>query len=459
MNKTTLTCLLGAALAATAFPAGAQAPATELLPQTAHPPKGWNSWDSYGMYPTQEAMLANLDVMARRLKPAGYEYFVIDAGWNKVKDAEGKIVTMSLNGNSLYVPNPATFPGGLKAVADRAHALGLKFGVHIMRGISRIAWRDNQPVGTTSYHARDIADTSSTCRWNADNYGVDMSKPGAQEYYDAYIAQLAGWGVDFIKADDICGFPREIDAVVQAIRKTGRNITLSLSPGGDSKPEYFSTYKNADMLRVTKDVWDDQIGIDRVFTAWKLWNGVDHNGFWLDMDMIPFGHLCLQHPDPNFRTALPGKFKGEKQSEHLSFFTDDQKMAFMAMRALAASPLFMGGDLPTSDDRVFTLLTNKDMIACDENGVVGTQVSDKDSVEVWKVADKNKAGRGWVGVFNRRKDPQTFALSAAALGLPGKDVKLENIWKNKEQTKLKGAAATTVTINPGAVLFYTYVTN
>lgn len=429
---------------------------SQTLQQTKVPPKGWNSWDSYGMYPTQIAMLKNADVMAKKLKPYGYEYFVIDAGWNKVKDEKGKIVTMSLDNYSRYIANKETFPGGLKVVADHVHALGLKFGIHIMRGISRIAYTKNLPIYGTKYTARDIADTTSLCKWNSDNYGVDMTKPGAQQYYDSYIMQLVSWGVDFIKADDITGHPQEIDAVINAIHKTNKNVILSLSPGSDSKTEYFGTYKKADMLRVTRDVWDDQVGIDRVFDAWKLWKSVDHTGFWLDMDMIPFGHLCLQHADPNFMSAKPGVKKSEKQSEHMSFFSNDQKFAFMAMRALSASPLFMGGDLPTTDEFSFSLLTNKEMLACNENAVVGSLVSDKDTIEVWKVVDTKNPKKGWIGIFNRNTEIKDFDLTNSALGFADQSFKLTDIWMHKDLDKIKNSDKKTVSINPGGVLFCTY---
>ncbi|WP_187774814.1 glycoside hydrolase family 27 protein [Pedobacter sp. BS3] len=425
--------------------------------QTKVPPKGWNSWDSYGMYPTQEAMLANMEVMAKRLKPFGYEYFVIDAGWNKVKDAQGKIITMSLDNYGRYIPNKETFPGGIKAVADRAHALGLKFGIHIMRGISRIAYRKNMPVLGTKYTARDIADTTSLCKWNHDNYGINMKKPGAQQYYDSYIALLVSWGIDFIKADDIAGHPDEIDAVISAIRKTGKPVVLSLSPGGDSRPEYFQTYKQANMLRVTRDVWDDQIGIDRVFTAWKQWSNIDHDGFWLDMDMIPFGHLCLHNPDKNYLTAKPDPNKhGVKQSEHISFFNADQKYTFMAMRALSASPLFMGGDLPTSDDFTFELLTNKEMLACNENGVVGKLVSDHNNIEIWKTPNKNMPQKGWIGIFNRNGEAVTVKLTSTLLGFEGTAVSLQDVWNDKNLGTVSSSAPKEVKINAGGVLFCKY---
>lgn len=335
--------------------------------QTINSPKpllGWNSWDCYGKYPTEKAILANLDAFEKKLKPFGYNYFVIDAGWDIDKDASGKVTQLTIDKFCRYIPAKSAFPNGIKYIADKVHGKGLKFGIHIMRGIPRDAYMANLPILNTKYTAQDITDTSSTCKWNKDNYGVNMSKPGAQAYYDSYIGQIIGWGVDFIKADDITAHPEEVQAVKEAIRKTGKHIVLSLSPGGDSKTENVAAYNEANMLRVTNDVWDNQKGFAQAFDAWKKWSPISERKFWLDMDMIPFGHLCLHNPDPNY---LQNNIKQEankavRGKERMSAFTDDEKYTFITLRALSASPLFMGGDLPTSDEFSFKLITNKDVL-------------------------------------------------------------------------------------------------
>jgi Melibiase len=425
--------------------------------KTHAPPMGFNSWDSYGMYPTQEAMLKNVEVMAERLKPFGYSYFVIDAGWNKIKNDEGQIIGMSIDKFGRYIPNKETFQEGIKAVADHAHKLGLKFGIHIMRGISRDAYMKDLPVYGTEYTARDITDTTSTCRWNKDNYGIDMSKSGAQEFYNSYISLLVNWGVDFIKADDIAGYPDEINAVVNAINKTGKKVVLSLSPGGDAKPEYFNTYKKVSMLRVTKDIWDNQMGIDRVFDAWKDWTNVDHEGFWLDMDMIPFGHLNLHNPDPDYLTAKENpKRRAINQNSHMSFFTKDQKYTFMALRALTASPLFMGGDLPSSDEFSFELLTNIDMLACNQNGVAGKLIYEKDGIEIWKTPYKNNPNQGWIGIFNRNDHSKSVQLANSDMGATGVILNLWDIWYNKSYGNITLIVPLTTEINANGVVFCKY---
>lgn len=443
-------------------------PSNKLIPaakaddkKITKPPLGWNSWDSYGMYPTEKAMLANLEVMAKRLKAFGYTYFVIDAGWNKVKGADGKITGMSMDQYGRYIPNKVTFPNGIKAVADRTHALGLKFGIHIMRGISREAYKNDLPILGTSYSARDIADTTSLCRWNSDNYGIDITKPGAQAYYDSYIGLLISWGVDFIKADDITAYPAEIHAVKMAINKTGKeDVVFSLSPGGDSKIENITAYNEADMLRITKDVWDNQIGFTRAFDSWKKWTSEIGIKFWLDMDMIPFGHLCLHNPDPNYLTSDNTK-EGEKAirgKERMANLTKDQKYTFITLRALSASPLFMGGDLPTSDNFSFELITNKDILACNQTGVAGKLAYENNGVEIWMTQNKNNQNEGWLGIFNRNLQEKFVQLTAKEFVTGNKSLSLYNIWEEKDLGNVTSDSQLKLNLNPNGVVFCRYRT-
>ncbi len=443
-----------------AFTSNGQATKNAGSNNLASPPLGWNSWDSYGMYPTEKAMLANLEVMAKRLKPFGYTYFTIDAGWNKIKDADNKIVGLSMDKYCRYIANKQTFPNGIKGIADKAHSLGLKFGIHIMRGIPREAYKQNLPISGTSYTARNIGDTTSTCTWNKDNYGVDMSKPGAQAYYDSYIGQLISWGVDFIKADDITAFPAEVQAVKNAIKKTGKRIVLSLSPGEGADVKNVAAYNEGDMLRVTKDIWDNQQSFTRAFDVWKKWADVKARTFWLDMDMIPFGHLCLHNPDPDYLTK-DNKKEGEKNirgKERMSAFTQDEKYTFITLRALSASPLIMGGDLPTSDEFSFQLLTNKDMLACNQNGVVGKLVYNKEGIEIWKTPNKNNNKQGWLGIFNRNKDGKLVQVTTNDLSAVNETLSLFDIWQKKDRGKLSSSSPIQVQVNGNGVVFCSYKT-
>ena len=270
------------------------------------PPMGWNSFDSYGVYLHEQAAFDNLEAMAEKLKPHGYEYFVIDNGWfgeyalqeGTIFPAEKHAHDVRIDGFGYFLPSKVYFPNGLKPIAERCHALGLKFGVHLMRGIPRKAYELDLPIEGTSYTARDIAvtDLKENCVWCEYCYAVDMSHPGGQAWYDGLIRHVAEMGVDMIKYDDIVPHPDEVEAVAKAIAKLEKPMLLSLSPGGQVDPEALDFFRMANMLRVTKDVWDEQADIDACFLAWRKWQGKERSGFWIDMDMIPFGELQLMSP-------------------------------------------------------------------------------------------------------------------------------------------------------------------
>lgn len=420
------------------------------------PPMGWNSFDSYGTYLYEDAAMKNLEAFAEKLAPHGYEYFVIDAGWFGEYDLvpgtfypkEKHAKKLNINEYGLLQPSKTYFPNGLQPIIDRCHELGLKFGIHIMRGIPRVSVGRNTPIKGTNYHAQDIVDTTSICKWCPQNYGVDMTRPGAQSFYDSWIGQLADWGVDFIKADDIVPFPAEVEAVAKAIKNSGRNIVLSLSPGGFVDDSQLDFFKLGNMLRVTHDIWDEQIGLDQCFKAWRKWQGKEDANFFIDMDMIPFGELQVMNPVPEGLTGnesnieikqmkKEGKLKNiellsGKGFHRQSQFTQDEMRTFITMRALAASPLMMGGNLLTVDDFSLSLLTNAEMIACNQNAMMGSLKYDQDKIEIWNTPKKN-SNDGWVGIFNHdAKKSQQYILSASELGLANEKYYLKDIWGDSE---------------------------
>lgn len=446
MSLTRRECLklAGGAVALGAFPRVAYS-----APLAQRPPMGWNSFDSYGVYLHEEASLANVDAMAEKLQPHGYEYFVVDNGWfgeytlfPGTKIAREKHASdVRINAYGLLQPSTCYFPNGLEPIIQRCHEKGLKFGVHLMRGIPRKAVAENTPIQGTQYRARDIADTSSVCSWCEYNYGVDMDKPGAQAFYNSLVNQLAGWGIDFIKADDIVPFPKEVEAMAEAIAQCGRPIVLSLSPGGDVDPAHIDAFRRANMLRVTPDIWDEQKGIDQCFDAWRKWQGKERPGFWIDMDMIPFGQLCLMSP-PEYASSKghggPDAKEGlvalaGKGTTRQCLFTKAQMETFITMRAVSASPLMVGGDLPTMDAVSLGYLTHPEMLACNQNGVMGALLREHAPFEVWGAAERGRAGHGWIGVFNRSETDATFQTSAENLGLEASVTRVKDVWNQCER--------------------------
>jgi alpha-galactosidase len=261
-------CLLTNALgqATTPQPAGAtQTTKAPLLAET--PPMGWNSWDGYGTTINEADFKANARWFADHLKPYGWQYVVIDAEWyvaNPVPEGNSKTSQFVMDKYGRFIPAVNRFPSaangaGFKPLADYVHSLGLKFGFHIIRGIPRQSVDRNLPVAGSDYHAVDAANTSDTCPWNFDNYGLDSVKHGAQAYYDSIAQLYASWSADMVKIDCISSHPYkgdEIRMLSLALGKTGRPIVLSLSPGPAPIENVDEMRQYAQMWRISNDIWD-----------------------------------------------------------------------------------------------------------------------------------------------------------------------------------------------------------
>jgi hypothetical protein len=134
--------------------------------------------------------------------------------------------------------------------------------------------------------------------------------------------------------------------------------------------------------------------------------------------------------------------------------TEAQKQTFITLRALAASPLMVGGDLPTMDEHSLSLVTNPDMLACNQNGVMGSLIQERNGFEIWKTGKKNVAGEGWIGVFNRSDNPNVASISLQTLGLdPTKQYNTFDVWGGKPFTCGK------FDLPPHGCLFIHYIEN
>ncbi len=433
----------------------------------AKPPLGWNSFDSYGVYLYEEAAFGTLEAMAIKLKPFGYEYFVIDLGWygeyalipGTIYPAEKHASDVRLNEFGYPLPSECYFPNGFDALVDRCQNLGLKFGVHMMRGIPRKAVELDLPIEGTGYTAGDVAvtDPELQCRWCHHNYAMDPEHPGTQAYYDGVIRHLAEMEVDFIKYDDIVPYPEDIEAVARAIDKVDRPIVLSLSPGRLADLEKMAIYRMANMLRVTADVWDDQADIDKSFDAWKAWQGMEQPGFWPDLDMIPFGQLQLMAPQAEDveKTEDEVRLSGRGRNRWCRL-TKPQMETFITQRALAASPLMMGGDLLTLDETSHALITNREMLACNQNGVMGKLIAEEGAIEIWQTPEKDVEDHGWVGIFNRSEDESEIEVTNTTLGLiEAKTYACRDVWGGAT-FDLGPEEVQTITLEPHGVLFVRY---
>ncbi len=413
------------------------------------PPLGWNSFDSYGVYLHHDATMKNMEAMAEKLKPHGYEYFVIDGGWyGEFKLVEGTMYPLekhakevNLNEFGIYQPSKVYFSQGFEPIVQKGHSIGLKMGIHVMRGVPREAVKQKLPIKGTQYTCADIADQTRTCAWNDQNYGIDVTKPGAQEYYNSVFKQIADWEFDFVKVDDLTPYPDEILMIARAIENSGRAMVYSLSPGNGISLTHLPYYHRANMMRITRDIWDRRKDLDKAFIAWKMFQGRAYPGFWPDMDMIPFGNLQLMSPEMYDNGEKNPNLSGEGFTRRCRL-TPPQMRTFITMRALSASPLMMGGDLVTLDEFSHTLITHPEILACNQNGVNGVNVYDKDGIEVWVTNKKKVKGEGWIGVFNRNKEGREVSLSRTDLGLIEfvtgykqqalqRPVEITDIWKDE----------------------------
>jgi alpha-galactosidase len=362
---------------------------------------GWNSWDNFATAITEDQTKAQADFMAAKLKKFGWEYIIVDIQWYepgaKTHDYRADAVLVMDEFGRLQ-PAVNRFPSsvngaGFKNLSDYVHGLGLKFGIHLMRGIPRQAVENNLPVKGTNFHAQDIANKASICPWNPDMYGVDMSKPGAQDYYNSVFELIATWGVDYVKVDDISRpyheHEKEIEAIRSAIDHTGRPMVLSLSPGETVLDAAEHVANHANLWRISDDFWDRWLALREQFVRLEKWNSHRQIGAWPDADMLPLGVLDL----------------GKRSTR----FTPDEQLTLMTLWSIARSPLMHGGDMTKTDDFTLSLLTNAEVLAVNQSSANNRPLFNHDGLIVW-TADVPDSNDKYLAVFNTR-DP--LPLTAA----------------------------------------------
>jgi alpha-galactosidase len=407
-------------------------PENALLAPT--PPMGWNSWDSFGTTVTEPDFKANAKWFADHLKSFGWQYVVVDMEWfviNPRPEGNSQTSRYSLDDHGRYTPAIGRFPSsannsGFKPLADYAHSLGLKFGIHILRGIPKQAVEKNLPIEGSTYHAGNAADTSDTCPWNYDNYGLDASKPAAQAYYDSVARLYASWDVDFIKVDCIASRPYkgdEIRMLSTALRKTGRPIGLSLSPGAApvEKVDEMRTYAN--LWRISDDVWDlwhstveYPQGLGDQFPRIAKWAGVAQPGGWPDADMLPIGYLG---PAPGWGTARQTRL------------THDEQRTLLTLWSIFRSPLMIGANLPSNDAWTTALLTNLEVIDVDQHSKENHPVISTRATVVW-MAKTDPGDDSYVAVFNLEDREQQVHYTWKDLGLSEAKYKLRDVWEHQD---------------------------
>ncbi len=392
------------------------------------PPMGWNSWDCYGAGVNEQQTLDNAQYMADKLKSHGWNIITVDIQWYEPKAHTTQYranAELEMDEYGRLLPAANRFPltkdsRSFKPLADKLHAMGLKFGLHLLRGIPRQAVKQNTKIFGTEFHAADIADTKSICPWNGDMYGVDMTKPGAQEYYDSVIALMASWDLDFIKVDDLSRpyHQPEIEALRKAIDKTGRPIVFSTSPGATPVSSGPHVQDHANMWRVSDDFWDSWPALEEQFKRLHDWEPYRGPGHWPDADMLPLGNI-----------------RAWEAKGAWTHFTRDEQVTMMTLWSIAKSPLILGANLPKNDDWTLSLLTNDEVLAVDQNSTDNKQLSRVGDKIVW-VADVPGSSDKYVALFNApaKGQPamqQTVSVKLADLGITG-SAAVRDLWKQAD---------------------------
>lgn len=397
------------------------------------PPMGWNSWDCYGAAVTEDIVRQNADYMAAHLKAYGWEYIVVDIQWAQptaVDHSYEPFSDLTMDAYGRLTPALNRFPSakdgaGFRPLADYVHSLGLKFGIHIMRGMPRMAAHRRLPIADSPYFCHFAADPHSICAWNPDMYGLKCELPSARAYYDSIFRLYASWGVDYVKCDDIAReYPRcrrEIEIISKACRGCGRDMVLSLSPGPApiEQAEHLKRYAN--LWRITDDFWDDWTLLRGMFPRAEEWCVHAGPGHWPDADMLPVGAI-RQCEDPANRTR----------------FTEAEQRTMMSLWCMMRSPLMIGGEMTKNDPFTLSLLTNAAVLAIGRESFCGHPLKTTEDESVWVAPRKD--GRGlYAALFNLTDRPRKVRADRTELEYPAK--RATELWTGQETNPSRGLAA------------------
>lgn len=377
------------------------------------PPMGWTTWSSLQTNIDEETIKAIAGVQAATLKASGYIYVNVDGGWYLNPDAE-------VDAFGRWVADRAKFPSGMAALGDYIHSLGLKFGLYVTPGIPAIAVYLNRPIEGTPYHAADIAITSRTeaTYLGGTMYYIDYRAPGSQEFVNSWANLFASWGVDYLKLDAVGDWNiPDIQAWSAALRQTGRPIHLALSNNLDpAEADTWNRYANG--WRISPDI-EAYNGVS--LTTWPLvatrfalaprWLASGRTGGWNDLDSL----------------LAAGTHTG---------LTNDERQTTMTLWALSASPLIVGDDLRTLDAFGSALLTNREVIGVNQQGVVAAPLTTGTPQQVWSARQAD--GSVVVGLFNLGETTAPVGALWSSLGFSGR-ASVRDLWARADLGSFESA--------------------
>ncbi len=425
-------------------------PLNKKLAET--PPMGWNSWDCLGWTASEEQVKACADYMDKHLKHLGYEYIVIDQGWFAdsasssfeafVHDEISKEPTYHLDTFGRLIPDTTKYPSskggfGMKPLADYIHGKGLKFGLHLLRGIPWESAKKNLPISGTKNFAGEIARPDKGCDWYDGFYGVDMTKPGGQEYYNSVFKLFAEWGVDYVKADDMIN-EAEFLAMSKAARLSGRDIVLSVVP---AHIPWETLKENCHLARTGHDYWDVWQMLKEALGHAANYENYRGNGFWPDLDMLPVGKI-----------GIGISYKGPEA--RISNFTKDELHTLLSLWYITQSPLMIGGYLPETDPLTYELLTNEETVQVNQAGENAKRILLRNAKVIYASDDRISDDK-FVAFFNMWETfrPVTIGITWDQIGLEKNTAyHVRDLWARKDLGTFTGGFSAPI-ITHGAGLY------
>ena len=416
------------------------------------PPMGWNSWDCFGTNVTEQEVRDNANFIAKHLKQYGWEYVVVDLGWYgpEINNHNYKTenIPQLIDQYGRLIPDPIRFPSsvngaGFKPLADYIHGLGLKLGIHIMRGIPVQAVQQKTPVKGTNVTADQISYNRERCPWFNSLRTLDFSKPEAQAYYNSIFELYAQWGVDYIKADDVnawsevhrsSGSPTgegspyridDIEGMANAINNSGRDIVFSISPGGPETTIINHLRNHANLWRISADFWDEWGSLKAQMDRCAIWAPFVKEGHWPDADMLPLGDLP----------------RGESGGiERVSNFTNDEQITVMTLWSMFRSPLMFGGNLPNTSQFTIDLISNEEVLEVNQNSWNNRLLKGNDLEKIWVAENENGI---YVALFNVSDIEREISVDFSEINLKG--VKsMRDVWKKEDFSNISDSFSTIV---------------
>ncbi len=433
---------------ATRIEAGQSTDAPRFWSWAQKPPMGWNSWDCYGPTVTEQEVKSNADYMAEHLKSHGWQYIVVDIRWfvenTKAGGYNQSDPRYVMDEYGRFTPALNRFPSaangkGFKPLADYIHSRGLKFGIHLMRGIPVEAVKKNTPILGSEAHAADVYSTQWQCPWLRDTYTIVADRPGAQEYYNSLFDLYASWGVDYVKIDDLSRpYHRpEIELIRKAIDGCGQPIVLSMSPGATPLDDAEHAVQHANLWRISDDFWDRWQDINEMFGRCRNWAPFTGPGHWPDADMLPLGRISI---------------RGERGPDRQTRLTRDEQITLMTLWSIFRSPLMFGGDLPSNDEFTLSLLTNDEVLMVNQISTNGRELFHQDGLIAW-AADVPNSSDKFVALFNTRSgaQPVTVEMDWEQLGLEDQCT-VRDLWARKDLGGFSGKFSASISSH-GAGLY------